>query len=303
MADLNALHIFAKVVEAATFSEAARRLKMPVSTVSRRVAELEDELGVRLLERSTRALRLTDVGADVLTEARRTADIAQSVRSIVAHQAATITGALSLAAPPSISDSLISPIVSAFQAEHPGLRVEIKITERAIDPIAEGIDLIFHVGPLSDTSMIAHRILRFRHQLVRSPDYRGAANEPRHPRDLLQHRILAFSHFRPEYSWTFHHVNGADRETVTFQPHLAINDFTGITAALLAGGGIGDLSPLVQPELMRQGRLVEVLTDWRFPSFDLSLIHLAQRHLPRPVRIFKEFAAEMAPRLFPDLPN
>ncbi len=303
MPDLNALYIFARVVEATTFSEAARRLKMPVSTVSRRVAELEDELGVRLLERSTRALRLTDVGAEVLAEARRTADVAQSVQSIVSHQAATITGALRLAAPPSISDSLIAPIVGAFQAEHPALHVEIKITERYIDPIAERVDLIFHVGPLADAGMIVRRILRFRHQLVTSPGYLEAAGAPGHPQDLLRYRILAFSHFRPEYSWTFHNVNGADRETVVFQPHLGINDFAGLTAALLAGGGIGDLSPLVQPELMREGRLVEVLPDWRFPIFDLSLIHLSQRHLPRPVRVFKDFATQMAPTLFPDLPT
>lgn len=302
MPDLNALLVFAKVAEAGSFSEAARRLKMPVSTVSRRLAELEDKLGTRLIERSPRKLRLTDIGQDVLEQARRTVEIGEAVDGIVSDRLQDVVGTMRLSAPPSLSDSLLAPIVTAFQAAHPAVRLEIMVTERTIDPIAEGVDLTFHVGPLGDSAMVARRILRFRHQLVASPAYLGGVEPPRHPRDLAGHRLLAFSHFRPEYRWTFRHVNGRDQESVTFQPYLGINDFAGVTAGLLAGGGIGDLSPVVQPELMREGKLVEVMPDWHFPLFDLSLVHLANRHLSRPVRAFKEFAIVMAPTIFPNLP-
>src|ERR1700744_5914412 len=115
MADLNALVIFARVVEAKSFSEAARRLKMPVSTVSRRIAELEDQLGVRLLERSTRILRLTERGNDVLELAARGADISEGVDSLVSHRLTDVSGTLRLSAPPSILDKLLGPIMTGFQ--------------------------------------------------------------------------------------------------------------------------------------------------------------------------------------------
>ena len=97
--------------------------------------------------------------------------------------------------------------------------------------------------------------------------------------------------------------DGRNRTDLTFQPHFSINDFAGLAAALLAGVGIGDLPPLVQPELLRSGRLVELMPAWRFTTFDLSIVHLGSRHISRPLRLFKEFALEMAPALFPDLPR
>ncbi len=300
--DLNALMLFAKVIEANSFSEAARRLNMPVSTISRRVADLEDQLGVRLLERSTRSLRLTEIGGEVLEHARRSAELSEAVDGIVSNRMSDVTGLLRLSAPPSISDSLLAPLIGAFQCSHPGVRVQVFVTERLVDHVAEGIDLAFHVGALRDSSMVARRILTYRHQLVASPAYVERAGAPQKPQDLLKHKMLAFSHGRPEARWPLQHVNGQDRELLSFMPHLAMNDFAGLAAALVAGAGIGDLPPVVQPDLLRQGKLVEVMPEWRFPVFDLSVVHLGNRHVARPVRVFKEFTAQMGPSLFPDLP-
>ena len=303
MTDLNSLVVFAKVVEANSFSEAARRLKMPVSTVSRRIAELEDQLGVRLLERTTRNLRLTELGADVLEHAIRSAEIGEAVSSIVSNRLSDVSGTLRLSAPPSISDTLLTPLITAFQASYPNVRVQILVTDRFVDHIAEGVDLVFRLGALKDSSLVARRLLTYRHQLVASPAYLEGCDPPRKPQDLLGHRLLSFSHWKPDSSWTFIHRNGKDRETLTFQPYIAMNDFAGLAPALLAGGGIGELPPVVQPELVRQGRLVEVMPDWRFRTFDLSLVHLGNRHIPKPCRLFKEFATQMAPTLFPELPT
>src|SRR5215472_684227 len=151
--DLNALVVFAKVVEANSFSEAARRLQIPVSTVSRRIAELEDELGVRLLDRSTRNLRLTEFGAEVLEQAIRSAELSDAVDNIVSNRLAKVSGTLRLSSPPTISDTLLTPIVTAFQAAYPDLRVQIFVTDRHIDHIAEGIDLAFRLGALRDSSL------------------------------------------------------------------------------------------------------------------------------------------------------
>ena len=302
MTDLNSLLIFAKVVEANSFSEAARRLRMPVSTVSRRVVELENQLGLRLLERSTRGLRLTDVGSEVFEHAQRTAELSEAVDNIASSHLSKISGVLRLSAPPSISDSLLAPLVGAFQESNPDVRVQILVTERMVDHIAEGVDLIFRLGTLKDSALIARKILTYRHQLVASPVYLEKCRSPRTPQDLLSHRLLAFSRWRPENRWNFAHVNGKEKETVTFQPFLSMNDYAGLASALLAGTGIGELPPLVQPELLREGRLTEVMPKWRFRAFDLSVVHLGNRHIPRVVRVFKEFAAQMAPTIFPTLP-
>src|SRR5262249_51519950 len=148
------------------------------------------------------------------------------------------------------------------------------ITDRIVDQFAEGVDLAFRVGLPVDASLVAERLLVYRHQLVASPAYLRSVRPPEVPKDLLGHRLLAFSFQQPEKKWQFVHENRRDRETLTFAPSLAMNDYAGLAAALLAGAGIGDLPPLVQPDLQRDGRLVEVMPRWRFRTFDLSLVHV-----------------------------
>ena len=303
MGDFNALMIFATVAKAKSFSEAARRLKMPLASVSRRVADLEEQLGVRLLERSTRNLRLTEVGAEVLEYAQRSLEICAAVDSIVSNHRDAVSGVLRISAPPNISDSLLAPLLCAFRTSYPNVQVQALITERHIDHIADGVDLAFRVGVLKDASLVARKLLTYRHRLVASPEYLKKVDPPKQPSDLLSHRMITFSYWKPETSFTFMHVATKAKETVTFQPHLSMNDFAGLTPALLAGEGIGDLPPVVQPELVRDGRLVEVMPDWHFPTFDLSLVYLSNRLVPRAVRVFKEFAIQMAPKIFPDLPT
>jgi DNA-binding transcriptional LysR family regulator len=301
--DLNSLVIFAKVADASSFSEAGRRLKMPVSTVSRRVAELEDELGIRLLERSTRSLRLTPAGLEVLEHAQRTAELSEAVEHIASDHLSTVSGILRLSAPPSISDSLLAPLVGAFQNQHPEVRVQVLITERMVDLIGEGVDLVFRFGELRDSTLVARKLLTYRHRLVASPEYLAGHRKPRRPRDLLSHRLLAFSRWKPEAHWNFVHVQGREKESVSFEPYLAMNDYAGLASALVAGAGIGELPPLVQAHLIDKGQLVEVMPAWRFRTLDLSVVHPGGRHIARPVRVFKEFAAQVAPKLFPKLPS
>ena len=305
MTDLNKLIVFAKVVEAKSFSEAARRLKMPTSTVSRRVADLEKQLGVRLIERSTRSLRLTDVGAEVFEQARHSSEISEAVDNIASNHLSTVSGELRLAAPPSISDSFLAPLIGAFQASYPNVRVQVFITDRIVDHIAEGVDLAFRVdSQLEDSSLIARKILTYRHQLVASPAYLASCKKPpKKPQELLAHRLLAFSFWKPVNVWSFVHVDGTKKATLTFRPHLSMNDYAGLAVALLAGTGIGDLPPLVQPELLRDGKLMEVMPKWHFSIFHLWVVHIGNRYITRPVRVFKEFASQMAPKLFPKLPT
>ncbi len=264
MTDLNSLMIFAKVVEANGFSEAARRLKMPTSTVSRRVADLENQLGVRLLERSTRSLRLTDVGSEVLEHAQHTTELSEAVDNIASSHLSNVSGVLRLAAPPSISDSLLAPLVGAFQASYPNVRVQVFITDRIVDQIAEGVDLVFKIGEqLKDSSLVARRILTYRHQLVASPVYLGKCKAPKTPQDLLDHRLLAFSFWTPENSWNFAQANGKKKkETLTFQPFLSMNDYAGLATALLAGTGIGCCATGGSSRSCRDGTSPSSISGW-----------------------------------------
>jgi DNA-binding transcriptional LysR family regulator len=302
MIDLNSLAIFAKVVEVRSFSEAAKRLKLPISTVSRRVAEFEDKLGVGLIERSTRNLRLTDAGAEIFEHAQRSAEISEAVGNVVSNQLSTVSGVLRLSAPPSISETLLVPLVTAFQASYPEVRVKILVTDRFVDHIAEGVDLVFRLGTLKDSSMVARKLLTYRHQLVASPAYVERVKLPEQPQDLLRHRLLGFSFWRPENSWTFVDKKGVS-ERVSFRAFLSMNDYAGLASALLAGVGIGDLPPVVRPDLLGAGRLIEIMPESRFRTFDLSMVHPGIRHLSRPIRLFKDFAAQMARKLFPSLPT
>jgi len=208
MIDLNSLAIFAKVVETRSFSEAAKRLKMPISTVSRRVTELEDQLGVGLLERSTRNLRLTDIGAEVFEQSQRSAEISEAVGNIVSNQSSTVSGVLRLSAPPSISDTLLVPLVTAFQASCADVRVHILVTDRFVDHIAELGGSGLPSGVAQRLVADCRKLLTYRHQLVASPAYLEHVKSPEKPQDLLGHRPLGFSFWRTENSWTFVDENG-----------------------------------------------------------------------------------------------
>src|SRR5580693_313508 len=211
MTDLNSLIVFAHVVEANSFSGAARILKMPTSTVSRRIAELEDQLGVRLIERSTRRLRLTDAGSEVLEHARRMVELSDAVDNAASNLLSNVSGTLRLAAPPSISDTLLAPIVGAFQEAYPEVRVHIFITDRIVDHVSEGVDLTFRVGDLEDSSLVARRILKYRHQLVASPAYMKKHKPPRNPGDLPSTQAAGVLLLETEMPLDFIHVNGKDK--------------------------------------------------------------------------------------------
>jgi DNA-binding transcriptional LysR family regulator len=276
---------------------------MPPSTVSRRVTELEKRLGVRLIERSTRSLRLTDIGSEVLEHAQRAMELSEAVSNIASNHSSGVSGHLRISAPPTISDSLVAPLILRFQAAYPDVRIQVFTTDRILPQITEGIDVAFRVGELEDSSLVARRLLTYRHQLVASPAYLRNRRAPKKPADLLQHRLLAFSFWGPQNTWSFTRADGKEKASISFKPHLSINEYAGLAVALVAGAGIGELPPIVRPELMRQGKLIEVISNWHLRLFDLSLVHLGNRYMPRSVRVFTDFAVETAPTLFPKLPT
>jgi len=294
--DLNALRIFAVVADAGSFTLASKRLKVPLSTVSRKVTILEAELGARLLERSTRKLRLTQTGLGVYEAAKGLLDIGSSLENVLNEQTGTPKGMLRLSAPPSIFATILGPLVASFQSTYSQIQVELQITDRFMDPIYDRMDAILRVGPLQNSTLIANKLLTYRHQLVASPAYLENSSPIGLPSDLSAHRLLTFLH-DGQRSWTL--MTGKKEQTIRVEPQLSVNDYDGLAQMLVGGAGIGELPQIVQPSLLRTGKLCRVLPEWEMPEVQLYLLHSSQKQVPLQLRLFKEFAVSFVSRMAP----
>jgi len=297
MIDKNAMALYVKVVENNSFSRAAEREGIPVSTVSRKISELEKALGVRLLERSTRRLRMTEIGQDYYQRCRRGLEEFETANFMVNDQQAEVSGRLRLSAPPSLSDVIIVPLIAAFQALYPNALVNCLVTDRHVNHIEDGIDISLRVGDLKDSSLVARRLLSYRSVLVASPAYLERAGAPSHPNELPLHALVAFSRWEAAVAWVLEN-NGATHK-VNVQPRIAINDYTGVQSAVINGLGISEIPSILCGQRLHDGSLVEVMPDWQFSPVSLSAIYPSNRNLSRLVRLFKDFCVERIEALVP----
>lgn len=297
--DLNAMALFVKVAENKSFSATAKRLNVPISTVSRKVSGLEKALGVRLLERSTRQLRLTELGQAYYSYCRRGLEEIETGALMLHERQADISGSLRLSIPPGMSGELVVPLVSAFQATYPAVTVKILITERNVDFIEDTVDLALRVGELKDSSLVARPLCSYRHVLVSSPDYLNAFGTPSHPDDLQAHRMIVFGGWFNNVSLDL--VNNNNVHKVKIQEVLALNDYAGILSAITAGQGIAEIPSTICGEALLDGRLVEIIPEWRLPSTTLSAVYPSSRNLSRIVQLFKDFCVEHVDELLPHL--
>jgi LysR family transcriptional regulator for bpeEF and oprC len=284
--------VYVRVVEAGSFSKAAAREGMPVSTVSRKIAELEKALGVRLLERSTRQLRMTEMGQDYFEACRRGLTEFEAADSWVRQRQVEISGRLRICIPPSMCDLAIVPLVSAFQERYPKVTVHCLVTERYIDYIADGIDLSIRVGHPSnrDSDVVARTVTVHRPRLLASPSYLARIEPVTRPQDIVPHVHVAFSRWERPVVWTL----SSDRESVRIEPEprLVLNDYAGVLQGLDSGLGISELPGFLCKAALQQGRLVEVLPEWQFASVKLAAAFPSNRHLSPLVRAFKDFCAQ-----------
>ena len=297
MIDRNAMALFVKVVENGSFSKAAQRESVPVSTVSRKISELEKALGVRLLERSTRRLRMTEIGQDYYERCRRGLEEFEAANLMVKDQQAEVAGRLRLSVPPSLSDVLVIPLIEAFQALYPNAIVNCLVTDRHINHIEDGIDISLRVGDLKDSSLVARRLLRYRSVLVASPGYLDRAGAPSHPNELPLHALVAFSRWEPTVSWLLY--NNGETHKIIVEPRIAINDYAGVQSAVINGLGISEIPSILCGQRLQDGSLVEVIPEWQFAPATLSAIYPSNRNLSRLVRLFKDFCVDRIQALAP----
>jgi DNA-binding transcriptional LysR family regulator len=291
LADKNAMALYVQVVEAGSFSKAAAREGVPVSTVSRKIAELEKVLGVRLLERTTRQLRMTEIGQGYFDLCRRGLAEFEAADALVTQRQAEISGRLRISIPPSMADLAIVPLVGAFQQRYPKVTVHCLVTDRYIDYIADGIDISIRIEhPRNrDSNVVASTVAVHRPRLVAAPAYLARIAPVTTPQDLVAHVQVAFSRWERSPAWTL--TRGGESVQIEPQPRLVLNDYAGVLRGLVDGMGISELPGFICRTALQQGHLVEVLPEWRFASVKVAAAFPSFRNLSPLVRAFKDFCA------------
>ena len=282
--DLNAMALFARVLQYGSFSEAARRVGIPVSTLSRKIGELEDALGVRLIERTTRALHPTDAGREYLPHCRQIVEALDAAQASLQARHAEVGGTLRLATPPNLSHFLLVPLIRTFAERYPRVSVKVLVTDRHLDMVEDEVDLSLRVGRQPESSLIFKRLIRYRHILVAAPAYLSAAGQPDHPRDLRHHRLLGFSKWFGDVVWKL--SNGSETEQASLQLSLGINDYAGVMEAAVSGMGIAEIPSILCRRELHDGRLEPVMPAWQFEEVDLGAYYLTRRHPSRVVELF-----------------
>lgn len=286
-ADMNDLIVFTRVVQAGSFTLAARLLGMPKSTVSRRVTELEDRLKARLLQRTTRKLGLTDAGRIYFAYSERIAADVEDAERALGQLQDSPRGLLRVTAPHSFS--LLGPVLSEFLAAHSEVRAEIMCTDRPVDLVAEGFDLAIRIGHLEDSTLVTRSLGSMRRVLVASPSYCRRRGVPRLPADLAEHETIAFAAGSARAEWS---LRGVD-ETVDIRiaPRATINDFRILVDAVRAGLGIAWMPEFGIATDVKEGRLRRVLPDWHSEAIPLQVVYPTARHLSPKVAAFVELLA------------
>jgi DNA-binding transcriptional LysR family regulator len=289
--DLNAFAVYAKVVELGSFTAAAEALKLSKSMVSRHISTLEDTLGVRLLNRTTRKLSLTEAGTVVFERASRiVAEADEAERDAVCIEGA-VRGKLRINAPMSFGIRELGPVLPKFLARYPELTVELTLNDRLVDLMEEGFDVSLRASRLVDSSFIARQLAPVRRLIVGTPDYFKTHGTPKHPHDLASHTGLLYALMpRPE-TIEFRDRNGKVLQ-VEMKGPLLCNNADAMEGALMAGAGFMVSPDFICHEDLRAGRLVSVLDDWAPPPLTLHIIYPHTRHLSAKVRAFVDFAAE-----------
>lgn len=280
--DLNDLVVFARVVHAGSFTAAARSLGRPKSTVSRKVAELEQRLGARLLQRTTRRLRLTDEGRAFYAHCERIiAEIAEAERALDGMHDQP-RGLLRVTTP--LNFGFLGAIVAEYLRAHPDVEVELVCTDRVVDLIEEGFDVAIRGGTLADSTLVARHLGSIRRFLVAAPEYLAQHGSPASPSDLAKHACVAFRGGSERTAWTLQ--SASESVEVTVRTRLAVNDFDVLHDVVRSGLGIGLLAADRAVPDIRAGRLRRILDTWCTPPMPIQAVYPSSRHLTARLRAF-----------------
>jgi DNA-binding transcriptional LysR family regulator len=280
--DMEAMAIFAKVVETRGITAAATDLDLSAPTISKALARLEKRLGSRLFNRTSRRLVLTDAGRDLADRAARLLADAEAAESALVAQSATPRGTVRLAAPMSFGIREVAPILPDFLARYPEVSIDLHLSDALVDVIGEGFDLVLRIGELPDSSLLARRLAPVPGMIVAAPAYLDRRGRPTHPAQLAGHDCFAYAYLRTRDTWHFFNEAG---EQVTVRPSgpLRVNNGAAMLPSVIAGLGVAALPAFVARDAVMDGRLEQILPGWRASRGSLFL--LTPPAGPRPVRI------------------
>lgn len=289
MGQLQDMRIFAETVDAESFTAAADRLGLSKQFVSKRIAALETRLGARLLVRSTRQLRVTDLGLAYYERTQRILQEVDAAEQMISNQTATPRGTLRLSAPMTFATMHMGALIPAFMQRHPEVSVELELNDRTVDLIGEGYDMAVRIGTLADSSLIARRISTVQLITCASPDYLRDHGVPSSPDQLAAHACLIYGHTR-QGEWTYR--VGERRCKVSVSGPLRANNGEMLRDAAIAGLGLTILPDFILSAALANGRLVEVLEDFRPECLTVHAVYPQHRQSSLLVRSFSDFLVE-----------
>lgn len=290
-AQLDDLGVFVRVIEHKSMSSAARRLGVPKSTVSRAIARLEDGLRVRLFQRTTRSLAPTDEGMALYAEVLPHVEALRAATSVLTTESEAPRGVLRITAPNDLGTLLLADVVTRFAQRFPEVQVDVVLTSRTVDLVAEGIDLAVRAGVLRDSSLIAKKVADTELRLCASPTYLAKRGTPRSAVDLASHDAVLFRAKNGRARWTLECKT--EKTSVDVKGGVSGDDFAFLVAATVAGAGIALLPRFTAEAELREGRLVRVLpTHVSKTGGAIYVVHASSKHVPRKVAAFRDFLIE-----------
>ena len=287
---LDSMGIFVKVAEQGSFSAAARALGRSKSAVSKHVTALEERLGVRLLNRTTRRLALTEVGLAFRDSAARLVAEIDDLETLAGRHSVEPRGTLKVAAPMSFGITCLAPLLPEFLACHRHLEVTLSLNDRVVDLLEEGFDLAVRVGTLGDSALIARRLASASSVCAASPAYLEASGAIDHPEDLRGHNCLRYTYGRSPDVWPFE--RDGERLAVRVTGNCRANNGDALIAAAVADLGVVRVPDFIAAPALEQGRLVPVLTAWQIREIPIHAVFPPHRHASAKLRVFLDHLIE-----------
>jgi DNA-binding transcriptional LysR family regulator len=284
---LDELAVFVAVLETGSLAGAARRLRRSPAAVTRTLAALEGRIGVRLVERTTRRLAVTEMGRRLADEAR--AVLAAYDAAMAGEEDGPLRGFLRISAPLVFGRRHVAPVLSAFLDAHPDVTGELVLNDRNLDLVDEGLDVAVRLAHLAESSLVARRVGEVRRMVVAAPGYLAARGTPQRPADLADHEIVYSSTQPGPLEWRFEGPRGP--QTIRLKPRLMINAIEPVIAAAVAGRGIARGFSYQVADELADGRLVRLLQAFEPAPIPVQLVTPSARLMPPRVRAFLDFAA------------
>lgn len=288
--DLNDIVVFTKVVETKSFTGAADALGLPKSTVSRKLAQLEERLGVRLVQRTTRKLALTEIGEAYYERCSRIVADVMSAEQLVTDMQATPRGRLRVTSSVDFATQWLGAIVADFLGQHPDINIELEATNKVVDLIEDGFDVALRFGQMPESTLIARRVCAVHLIACASPDYLAKRGTPRQIEDLDEHDHILFTPASRNQTWVLH--NGDASYEFGRPARFASNNFGAVLSATLAGAGVALVSDYMVGDHLKRGSLVRVLPEWSTHPTEVHAVYPAREKLPPRLSLFLEHIAQ-----------